>query len=175
MFNKALTRSILGLAVALAAAPALVACNGSRAAAPAASPTPAPSPTPSLPPGTKFTAHLTGGQTIPATTIDATGDGVAVLSPDESTLTVNLTLNGQVSPTGVDMHDAPPGQNGPFVKSLNYSGNTASTVWTSATRPNPLTPALVADLKAGNIYLNVHVNTAANTGGELRGQLVPAP
>jgi hypothetical protein len=36
-----------------------------------------------------------------------------------------------------------------------------------------LTSAEVADLEAGKYYVNIH--TAANKGGEIRGQLMPAP
>ncbi len=36
-----------------------------------------------------------------------------------------------------------------------------------------LTPAQVADLEAGKDYVNIH--TAANKGGEIRGQLQPPP
>ena len=37
--------------------------------------------------------------------------------------------------------------------------------------PNKLTSKYVADLQAGKCYVNIH--SAANKGGELRGQLVP--
>jgi hypothetical protein len=36
-----------------------------------------------------------------------------------------------------------------------------------------LTDAQAADLEAGKFYFNIH--TAANKGGEVRGQLVKAP
>jgi len=34
-----------------------------------------------------------------------------------------------------------------------------------------MTPAQMADLQAGKCYVNIH--TAANPGGEIRGQLAP--
>jgi len=51
---------------------------------------------------------------------------------------------------------------------LQMIGNTASGLWTS-TDSEPLTPALIDELLAGNIYINLH--TAANPGGEIRGQV----
>jgi len=41
-------------------------------------------------------------------------------------------------------------------------------LWTS-TDPEPLTPELIAELLAGNIYFNIHSD--ANPGGEIRGQV----
>ncbi|MCH7858739.1 MAG: CHRD domain-containing protein, partial [Candidatus Marinimicrobia bacterium] len=48
----------------------------------------------------------------------------------------------------------------------DFTGNTASGLWASA----DLTDALIADLLAGNLYVNVH--TAANGAGEIRGQVI---
>jgi len=50
-----------------------------------------------------------------------------------------------------------------------FSGNTAAGVW-STTDPQPFNDSLRAALVAGRIYVNVH--TAANPGGEIRGQVL---
>ena len=71
-------------------------------------------------------------------------------------------------------HNAPIGANGGVVRDLgaDFSGNTASGIWTSMDA-QPLTDALLKELLSGNLYVNVH--TAANPGGEIRGQVVPVP
>src|SRR5262249_60115340 len=64
------------------------------------------------------------------------------------------------------------GVNGPIVRNILpdfISGTTGMTLW-RADDAEPLTPALVADLLQGNLYVNLH--TAAFGGGEIRGQLV---
>ena len=50
-----------------------------------------------------------------------------------------------------------------------FNGNLASPIKGSAT----LTDTQIAQLEAGKWYINIH--TAANKGGEIRGQLVHAP
>jgi hypothetical protein len=60
-----------------------------------------------------------------------------------------------------------PGDNAGVVVPL--SGSLASPIKGTAT----LTAAQVADLKAGKWYVNVH--TAANPGGEIRGQVNVQP
>ena len=47
-----------------------------------------------------------------------------------------------------------------------------SGVWTS-TDAQPLTPALVSDLRAGKIYVNIHSDSFP--AGEIRGQVIPEP
>src|SRR5690606_28669323 len=66
---------------------------------------------------------------------------------------------------------APAGEDGGVVHGIfdNFVGNTASGVW-SPTDDEPLTPELIRDLIAGNIYVNVHTE---NYGpGEIRGQVL---
>ena len=58
------------------------------------------------------------------------------------------------------------GTNGPVIVPLTKSGDTY-TVPAGA----KLNASQMSALKAGNLYVNVH--TAANKGGEVRGQLTP--
>ena len=51
---------------------------------------------------------------------------------------------------------------------LGFTGSVESPIKGSAT----LTPAQASDLLAGKWYVNLH--TAANPGGEVRGQVAPA-
>ena len=94
----------------------------------------------------------------------STGSGTAVLDLDGSVLKWTVTFQGTTGPvTAGHIHGpAPEGANAGVV--IPFSG-TASPITGSAT----LSPAQLADLKAGLYYVNLH--TAANPGGELRGQI----
>ncbi len=72
--------------------------------------------------------------------------------------------------TAAHFHNEAAGVNGGVVRTItgDFAGKTASGVWTS-TDSEPLTDALIAEILAGNIYVNIH--TAANGGGEIRGQV----
>lgn len=128
-----------------------------------------------LPVSSSFVAALNGAQEVPRVTIPATGSGTFTLNTTHSELDFQVTvdaaqLSGPIA--AAHIHNAPPGEDGPIVRDLGFTGGTASGVWTS-TDLQPLTPALVDELLAGNLYVNVH--TAANSGGEIRGQIIPAP
>ena len=117
--------------------------------------------------GTEFTATLTGDQENPAVTTSATGTGSFTLT--DTGLEFNLTVEG-LTFTAAHFHNGAIGIDGGVVRPItdDFTGNTASGIWTS-TDPDPLTPELIADLLAGNLYINIH--TTANPGGELRGQV----
>jgi hypothetical protein len=88
-----------------------------------------------------------------------------MVSPDGS-------VSGSVTTSGVDgtmahIHEAPMGQNGPVVVPF---AKTAENVWSVPTG-SKLTNDQLQSLKSGNLYINVH--SAANKGGEIRGQLKP--
>ena len=71
-------------------------------------------------------------------------------------------LSGAI--TGAHLHTGASGMSGPVAVDLTASinGNTVMATIDPST--------ILADLNAGNIYINLH--TAANPGGEIRGQLV---
>lgn len=120
---------------------------------------------------TVFLAVLEGKQENPAVATAAAGGGYFVLNAEQTVLSFMIKVRNLSGPiTGAHFHLAPRGSNGPVVRTLtaDFTDSTAAGEWRN-TDAEPLTPALVADLLAGNIYVNVH--TAANPGGEIRGQL----
>ena len=113
----------------------------------------------------KFKATMDAAQEVP--TNDSKGKGTADLSYDTATktLTWTITFDGLTGPaTAAHFHGpADPGKGGGVA--LAIGTNPTSPAKGSAT----LTDAQAADLTAGKWYVNVH--TAANRGGEIRGQV----
>jgi hypothetical protein len=98
----------------------------------------------------------------------STGTGTADIDYDAATkkLTWKLTYSGLSGPaTAAHFHGpAEPGKNAGVAVAIPNA--TSSPAEGSAT----LTDAQAADLMAGKYYVNVH--TAANPGGEIRGQVM---
>jgi MYXO-CTERM domain-containing protein len=131
--------------------------------------------------GTIFMATLTAGQETPPNASAATGFGTFELNDAMTELTFNITFSGLSSGlTAAHFHDAPPGVPGPIVRAISsaegavpgITSGVLSGVWTS-TDAQPLTPALVSDLRAGKIYVNIHSDSFP--AGEIRGQVIPEP
>jgi hypothetical protein len=112
-----------------------------------------------------FNAKLDAASEVPAKT--SAGKGVAVAELDTATkmLTYKVTYAGLTGPATMAHFHGPAaaGANAPPVVMIAPPVSPASG---SAT----LTDAQVADLKSGLYYINVH--TAANPGGEIRGQVM---
>jgi len=128
-----------------------------------------------LPAPLPFVTALDESQEIPATGSAATGFGGFTLNRSRTELAGHLkvdtaALSGPI--TGAHIHNAFPGVNGPIVRTLNFVGDDSAGTWTAGD-PEPLTPALVNELLAGYLYVNVH--TEDNPGGEIRGQTLPNP
>ena len=118
-----------------------------------------------------FTAKLDGSQEIPAVTTTASGTGTFVLSASGTQLTYNVTVNGLSGPiTGSHFHNGAAGTSAGVVKTVSFTGNTVSGVWSAADASQPLTDLLLSELLRGRLYFNVH--TSANPGGEIRGQVL---
>jgi CHRD domain len=113
----------------------------------------------------KMKATLDGASEVPANT--TAGKGTADIDYDAASkkLTWKLTYSGLSGPaTAAHFHGpAEAGKNAGVAVAI--PGATASPAEGSAT----LTDAQAADLIAGKYYVNVH--TAANPGGEIRGQV----
>jgi hypothetical protein len=110
-----------------------------------------------------FTANA--AQEVPPTDSSATGQCTADLSNDATSVFVSCD-HTVTSLTGIHLHAAPPGINGPIIFDFPLADPFSGTA--------PLTPRLVADFAAGFLYVNIH--SAAYTEGEIRGQLLgPAP
>ena len=107
---------------------------------------------------------LAGDQEVPPVKSAGAGTGTITIGADK-------TVSGSVKSTGIagtaaHIHEAAPGTNGPVIIPLTKDGDTY-TVPAGA----KLTDAQLASFQAGKLYVNVH--TAANPGGEIRGQLKP--
>ena len=113
----------------------------------------------------KFKATLDGKSETPPNT--SAGTGTAAIDWDAATkkLSWKITYSGLSGPaTAAHFHGpAEPGKNAGVAVAIPNA--TSSPVEGSAT----LTDAQAADLAAGKYYVNVH--TAANPGGEIRGQV----
>ena len=117
---------------------------------------------------------LTGAQEVPPVTTNASGYTNIYVHQFKCTAPTaggncynvvgEVTVAGMV-PTAVHVHQAAAGQNGPVIVPL---ARVSDTVWTV-----PSGAAMTRDQYeawwAGNTYVNVH--SAANPGGEIRGQL----
>lgn len=109
-----------------------------------------------------YTATLAPGAGI---TSSGKGAGTFTYDPATHMLTYNVTHEGLTGPAmAAHIHGpADPGANAPPV--VPFASATSPISGTAT-----LTDAQAADLAAGKWYVNVH--TAANRGGEIRGQIV---
>jgi trimeric autotransporter adhesin len=104
----------------------------------------------------------TGAQEVPAVTTDAMATGSITLNTTTMAITGTMTMSGLMPSMG-HIHVGAVGVNGgvavPFV-------NAGNGVWTVNTTLDADSMAL---MQAGGLYTNFH--TAANPGGEVRGQI----
>lgn len=126
-----------------------------------------------------FQATLTGLNEVPPNGSPAIGTGTFILNDAGTELSFDIDYTGLIGGpvSGAHFHTAPAGVNGPIVRGITLplpspAGEILG-VW-SSTDAQPLTPALVAELFAGNIYFNIHTNGDGLPdfpGGEIRDQL----
>jgi CHRD domain len=108
-------------------------------------------------------AAMNASSEVPPTQSSGTGTLTATYDTTSKKLSWKGDYSGLTGPaTAAHFHDGEPGKNGGVVVPINPP---ASPFEGSAT----LTDAQAADLLAGKWYVNVH--TAANKGGEIRGQV----
>ena len=108
---------------------------------------------------------LSGQEETPPVTTAAKGDATISVSKDRK-LTGTVTTSG-VEGTVAHIHAGGPGEKGPPVVTLT---STAPNVW-SVPSDTVLTEEQYASYLAGKLYINIH--SAANKGGEIRGQIKP--
>ena len=113
----------------------------------------------------KFKATLDGKSEVPANTSAGTGSADIDYDAASKKLSWKVTYSGLTGPaTAAHFHGpADTSKNAGVAVAIPNAGS--SPVEGSAT----LTEAQAADLEAGKYYVNVH--TAANPGGEIRGQV----
>jgi hypothetical protein len=153
-------RSVLGLAV------------GSLAVGSAAGAMFVSTPKPAYAAGTAYKATMDGASEVPPTT--STGKGAATVTYDAATKTVTWEgdFSGLSGPaTAAHIHGpAEAGKNAGVIVPLSQKDVPFTSPFKgSATLADDKATALAAALSSGQAYVNVH--TAANPGGEVRGQL----
>ncbi|HJW29890.1 MAG TPA: CHRD domain-containing protein, partial [Saprospiraceae bacterium] len=112
----------------------------------------------------RYTALMDGSQENPAVTTNGKGIAVFELTQNEQNVYFKVIFSGLTSVlTSAHIHNAPAGTNGSVIFDLQpfIHGNIIEGIW----QPG----AMLNELKAGNLYVNVH--TANNLTGEIRGQL----
>ena len=107
---------------------------------------------------------LSGKEEVPAVETAAMGSGTITVGADNS-VSGSVTTK-DVQGTMAHIHRGAKGTNGPVIVPLDKNGDTYS-----VPAGRKLSPQQMDDLKAGNLYVNVHTNR--NKGGEVRGQLQP--
>ncbi len=135
----------------------------------------------SVPRSYNASGSLTGGSEVPPVVSPAGGTFAVNYNVDQARLTYNVTVTStqEVTVTGVFIHDADAGANGPVVRVLTTAPFTP-TVVSPTTALNlsgvinpPLTVTEVETLLSNGFYINVH--TTQNPAGEVRGQIEPEP
>lgn len=106
---------------------------------------------------------LQGSQEVPAINTSASGSGVITIRPDRS-VSGSITTRG-INATAAHIHEAAAGSNGPVIVPLTKNGENGWSVPAGTT----ISEAQYASHSAGKLYVNVH--SAANPGGEIRGQI----
>ena len=117
---------------------------------------------------TGLVSNLCGGQEVPAVTTNASGAGYVSLSRDKSNIILGVVTNGLSSnATIAHIHTGPKGVAGAVAIDLTgaLSGNSITGVI------NNVGTVFADTTLKGATYFNFH--TAANGGGEIRGQIAP--
>jgi hypothetical protein len=147
-------RSVLGFAVGSAAGAVLLASAKPTYAA-----------------ATSFKASLNGATEVPPNQTAGTGTVTASYDPSTKMLTWNGTFSGLTGPAMAAHFHGPaePGKNATVAIWISVKGTPLTSPFTGSAT---LTDSQAADLTSGLWYVNIH--TAANAGGEIRGQLAKA-
>ena len=118
-----------------------------------------------------FTITLSGLQEVPANASTAIGTASVDLNAAETMITVNASWTGLGSNATAGHIHGPAGPGVNVGVLFGFAGVPAATSGSIPSQSFSITPAQVADLKAGQHYVNIH--SASLPGGEIRGQLTP--
>ncbi|MCZ2357187.1 MAG: CHRD domain-containing protein [Bacteroidia bacterium] len=111
-----------------------------------------------------FTAELSGAKQMPPVTTNAKGVAIILIPRALNKVYIWATTSGLTGTiTSCHLHKAPDGQSGGVILDLTAIKSERHIFGNVAIVPT----ITLADLIAGNIYLNIH--TAANSSGEIRG------
>lgn len=116
--------------------------------------------------GIGFDGIIEGAQEIPAVTTTAKGAMYANIRSTLDTLDYGIQING-LTPTQAHFHSAAAGTSGPALINLTPVGAAFPNLYSGKIA---VTPAILAALVRDSFYVNFH--TAANAGGEIRGQVL---
>jgi hypothetical protein len=121
-----------------------------------------------------LTASLAASNEVPPTASTATG--TATFEVDGTTIRYEIRVNGGNAITAAHIHSGAAGVNGPVRVPLftgattgAISGVLSSGTFTAAEVQGITFDALLAEMRAGNAYANVHSTTYP--GGEIRAQI----
>ncbi len=117
---------------------------------------------------TAISAKLSSANEVPVNSSAGTGMLDASFNKHTSVLTWTVSYSGMTGPVAAGHFHGPAMAGANAGVALGFSGSMDSPIKGSAT----LTAAQAADLLAGKWYVNLH--TAANKGGEIRGQATAA-
>lgn len=129
-----------------------------------------------------FTAALHGGNEVPGVVTGAVGTGTVSVNLATQTVTYRIDVyNMPVGTTASHFHVGAPGVGGPVVVNFTVPTGISNDFAISGTATaTDLTPRAAQGINSwedflqalllGNVYMNVH--STANTGGEIRGQVV---
>ena len=114
----------------------------------------------------KFHAVMNGATEVPAKTTEGKGTVDATLDTATKVLTYDVTYSGLSGPATMGHLHGPADAGANAGVLVPFAAPVTSPLHGTAT----LTDAQVSELEAGKMYANIH--TAANPGGEIRGQMV---
>lgn len=115
-----------------------------------------------------FKADLKGTNEVPPVTTTATGQGVMALNANATAVDYRVMVKDIANITGAHIHKGATGVNGPVVAPL-FLGLGLFDPANPISGTAPINTPLALALLTGDYYVNIH--TAANPGGELRGQI----
>jgi Cu/Zn superoxide dismutase len=122
--------------------------------------------TPSMAAMVNMKAELKASNEVPANSSKGTGEVTATYDTASKKLSWKGTYSGLTgAATAAHFHAGEAGKNGGVVVPI-FQGPTAKSPFEGS---KTLTDAQASDMMAGRWYVNIH--TAANKGGEIRGQL----